>query len=219
MAEDIRNMRSTDGVKEFEKQYNLPDCIVLDSEYCSMGRMIANKACQRSGYAYYDAVILLDLVPDMGLTIEQVEAFEQRFRREDFNAEDTKNDPEYIRIREVFEKAIDIALAKGKCLIHDRAVKEMILAKGYSCVSALTYADDMEAKIVRAKLSPLYEHLTDDEEVIAKIHEEDRVRYNYHRLQSDTEWGNKDTYDLMINSDAFGRDYSSVVLASAMMKF
>ena len=56
MAEDVRTAKSTAGVKEFEAVYDRPHCIVLDSAYCSMGRMIGFKACQIAGYEYYDAV-------------------------------------------------------------------------------------------------------------------------------------------------------------------
>jgi trehalose/maltose hydrolase-like predicted phosphorylase len=42
------------------------------------------------------------------------------------------------------------------------------------------------------------------------------IRYNYHKAHSDTEWGKKETYDLLINTDMFVRDHSAVILASAM---
>ncbi len=216
MAEDVRKAFDTKGAKEFEAQYSRPHCIVLDSEYCSMGRMIAVRACQAGGYAYWDAVLLLELVPECGVSQEDVEAFETKLRSDAITKEEIVSDPEYARISAAFDKAINIALAKGPCLIHDRATREMLLEKGYTCVSALTYALDIPAKIVRAKISPLYHDLTDDEEVKAKIHEEDMIRYNYHKAHSDTEWGKKETYDLLINTDMFVRDYSAVILASAM---
>ena len=41
MAEDIRNTIQTTGIQAFEKKYENPDVILVDSQYCSMGRMIA----------------------------------------------------------------------------------------------------------------------------------------------------------------------------------
>ena len=218
MAEDIRAMKSTAGIKEFEKQFVPPHCVVLDSEYCSMGRMIAYKACQYSGYAYYDAVILLELVPEYGVKIEEVAAFEQKLRKADADPEQIRSNPEFLRISAAFDKAIDIALERGPCLIHDRAVKEMVEEKGYTCISALTYAHDMQSKIVRAKMSPHYADYTDPDLITEKIREEDHIRINYHAAQSSTVWGNKDTYDILINTDAFGLEYSAVLLACAMKK-
>jgi hypothetical protein len=215
MAEDIRNMASTAGKKEFEKKYAKPYCIVLDSEYCSMGRMIGMIACRETGYTYYDAMILLEENPQTGITLAEVEAFEKGYRSKELSKEELCSDPEYQRIDAAFDQAIDAALAKGPCLIHDRAVKEMIEAKGYSCISVLTYADNMEAKIARAKLSPLYKDL-DAEEIPAKIQEEDNIRINYHKAHSQTAWGDKQTYDLLINAETFGRDQAAVILESVM---
>ena len=216
MAEDVRKAIDTSGMKEFERQYSAPHCVVLDSEYCSMGRMIAVRACKISGYRYWDAVQLLELVPECGVTTDDVDGFEKRLRVGIIPKEELENDKEYVRISAAFDKAIDIALSKGPCLIHDRATKEMVLAKGYTCLSALTYASDIPAKIVRARISPLYADITDDETVIQKIKEEDLIRFNYHAAHSDTVWGEKGTYDLMINTDMFIRDYSAVLLAAAM---
>ena len=218
MAEDVRKAANTAGIKEFEKQYESPDCVLLDSEYCSMGRMIAVKACKISGFAYYDAVILLELVPEYGVSTDDVAAFEQKLRKENMSREEIVSDPEYARITAAFDKAIDLALAKGPCLIHDRAVREMIEERGYSCVTAQTYALDVPAKIIRAKISPLYKDLTDEEEIIKKIREEDLIRINYHKAHSDTEWGDKNIYDICINTDMFGLDYTAELLAKAMKR-
>jgi hypothetical protein len=178
--------------------------------------MIGFKACQIGGYEYYDAVILLELVPECGVTSDDVAAFEKKLRTGDYTGEQLKNDPEYARLAAAFDKAADIALAKGPCLIHDRLSKEEILKKGYSCTSVFTFASDLKDKIVRARISPLYCDVESDEEVIRGIHEEDSIRINWHRAHSDTEWGQADAYDLCINTDAFGRDYSAELIAKAM---
>lgn len=216
MAEDVRNAKSTAGIKEFESVYEKPHCVVLDSAYCSMGRMIGFKACREAGYEYYDATILLELVPELGLTKDDVDEYEKKLRTESFTKEQLRNDPVFAKLSEAFDKAVDIALAKGPCLIHDRIAKEEVIAKGYSCVSAFTYAVDMKAKIVKARVSPLYCDVKDDEEVIKGIHEEDMIRINWHRAHSDTEWGELNTYDIALNTDVFGRDYSAKLLAKIM---
>lgn len=216
MAEDVRKAADTAGLQEFEKQYRAPHCVVLDSEYCSMGRMIGVRACRMAGYAYYDAVILLELVPESGVSIADVEAFEKKLRPALLSKEEITAMPEWERIASVFDRAADIALAKGPCLIHDRMAKEMIEAKGYSCTSVLMYATDADAKIVRAKVSPLYSSLSDPAVITEKIREEDRIRINTRTAQSDKAWGRKDNYDLCINSETFGRDYAAVILAGVM---
>ena len=216
MAEDVRSAKSTAGIKEFESVYEKPHCVVLDSAYCSMGRMIGYKACQLSGYSYYDAAVLLELVPECGLSKDDVDVYEQKLRKENLTKEQLMSDPVFVKLTEVFDKAVDIALAKGPCLIHDRIAKEEVLAKGYTCISAMTYAADLKAKIVKARVSPLYCNEKDDEKVIQGIHEEDMIRINWHRAHSDTEWGDLNTYDIALNTDVFGRDYSASLLAKIM---
>ena len=216
MAEDVRNAGSTKGLASFEKEYTPPHCVLLDSTYCSMGRMIGNIACSKTGYGYYDAVILLEEVPEENMTKDDVDVYEQKLRKE-ISREELLADPEFQRISAVFDKAIDRALAKGPCLIHDRATKEMIEARGYSVISVLLYATNEKDKIERAKISPLYKDLTDEKEILKKIAEEDMIRRNYHKAGSDTEWGVKETYDLCINSDELGRDYAGWLLAQLML--
>lgn len=216
MAEDIRTIGSTKGIKEFEGVYEAPHCLVLDSAYCSMGRMIGWKACEESGYTYYDAAILLELVPEYNMTKDDVDVYEQKLRRDDITAEELKSDPEFIRLTEIFNKAVDIALSKGPCLIHDRIAKEEVIAKGYTCVSAMTYATDMKAKLVKARTSVLYKDTVNDEDVIRGIHEEDNIRINWHKGHSDTKWGELGTYDIALNTDVFGLDYTAKLLAKVM---
>lgn len=216
VVEDIRNVKSTEGMIEFEAQYHAPHCVVLDSEYCSMGRMIGNMACALSGYTYYDAVFLLDLVPESGVTRDDLAALNAKLRQRRMTKEELLNDEDFIKVDQAMDQAIDIALSKGPCLIHDRITKEAVIDKGYTCISVLTYGQDWKAKIPRAKVSALYQDLEDDSEVIAKIKEEDMIRINTHTAHADTKWGDKGTYDLLINIDTFCRDYSAQLLASTM---
>ncbi len=217
MAEDIRNMVSTKGVEAFEKVYVPPYCVLLDSTYCSMGRMIGNSACKIAGYNYYDAVILLDEIPEEKLTIKELEPFED-FLRKERSKEEILCEPRYARISACFDKAIDRALAKGPCLIHDRATQNMISECGFSSIRVLTYATNEDDKVERARLSPLYKDLKDRKEILLKIAEEDSIRRNYHLAHSDTQWGVKETYDLCINTDELGKDFAGKLLSKLMIK-
>ncbi len=215
MTEDIRDARDTAGIAQFEKPYARPYCLVLDSLYCSMGRMIAVRACQKTGYAYYDSHRLLELVNDE-ISSAEVEEFEERLAAEDFDSETVRNAPAYKRISRAFDRAIDLALERGPLLIHERAVRERIREKGYSCLSVLIYAENLEDKIVRAKVSPLFADVADPREIIRGIEKQDLIRSRYHSLQSASVYGDRDSYDLCLNSDVFGRDFSAEILAELM---
>jgi len=218
MAEDMRNVASTTGMSEFERSYEVPDCVVLDSAYCSMGRMIAVRACKEAGWTYHDTVTLLDLVPECGVTADDVDAFEAKSAAPDADLEELRGSGEYQRIIGAYRLAAEHALAQGPCLIHDRVGKPFVEGLGKTCASAMTYASDRPAMRVRAKVSPLYAELTSDAELDAAIAYENARRRSWHALADDgTVWGEPATYDLMINTDQIGRDFAARLLAQLMM--
>lgn len=217
MAEDMRKVASTKGIAEFDRGYVVPDCVLLDSAYCSMGRMVAVRACKAAGWNYFDSVILLDLVPECGITTDDVDAFESKLATGEADLDALRASDEFKRIDAAFSLAIERALAQGPCLIHDRATKAVVEAAGKTSVSVLCYAHDVAAMRVRARVSPLYKDLTDPAELDAAIASQDNVRKGWHALHSDTtRWGEPATYDLMINTDVLGRDFAAELLARLM---
>lgn len=158
MAEDIRKMENTQGIMVFEKRYQKPYCIIMDSEYCSMGRMIAIAACKQQGYTYHDTISLLKLVEDR-LSLVELEKFEAQLRPKRLTQEQVLLMPELPKIKEVFDLAIKSALAQGPCLIHERANEQLIASLGYRCLRVMIYASDMTNKLIRARLSPLYQQV------------------------------------------------------------
>lgn len=218
MAESMSSTLSTKGMSEFERGYVVPDCVVLDSAYCSMGRMIALRACKAAGWTYHDTVTLLDLVPECGVTADDVDAFEAKSAAPDADLNELRSSDEYQRILAAYRLAAERALAEGPCLIHDRVGKAFVQSLGKTCASAMTYASDRPAMRVRAKVSPLYADLTDDDELDAAIAYENAHRRSWHALADDgTTWGEPETYDLMINTDLIGRDFAAQILAQLMV--
>ena len=216
MAEDIRKMMNPKGIKEFDRGYAVPDCVVLDSAYCSMGRMVALCACEAAGWAMHDSNTLLELVPELGVTVDDVEAFENEAAKTQDVAALRQTD-EFRRISRAFRLAAERALEQGPCLIHDRVDKAFVTGLGKRCVSAMTFACDREAMRVRAQYSPMYAHLTDAAELDAAIGHEDDRRRIWHALHADdTRWGEPATYDLMLNTDVLGRDFAAELLSRLM---
>lgn len=217
MAEDIRKMTNPEGIVEFERGYVVPDCVVLDSAYCSMGRMVALRACDAAGWTMHDSNTLLALVPECDMTMDDVEAFENEATAEGADLAALRESDEYKRISGAFRLAAERALNQGPCLIHDRVTKAFVESLGKTCVSAMTYASDRPAMRVRAQYSPVYAHLTDPDELDAVIAHEDARRRTWHALGGDdTRWGDPATYDLMLSTDTIGRDFAAELLARLM---
>ncbi len=217
MAEDIHKMTNPEGIVEFERGYVVPDCVVLDSAYCSMGRMVALRACDAAGWTMHDSNTLLALVPECSVTMDDVEAFENEATAEGADLAALRESDEYKRISGAFRLAAERALNQGPCLIHDRVTKAFVESLGKTCVSAMTYASDRSAMRVRAQYSPVYAHLTDTDELDAAIAHEDARRRTWHALGGDdTRWGDPATYDLMLSTDTIGRDFAAELLARLM---
>ena len=218
MAEDMRKVADTKGMSEFERGYVVPDCVVLDSAYCSMGRMVAVRACKAAGWTYHDTVTLLGLAPECGVTAEEVDAFELKSAAPDVDLAALRESAEYQRIIAAYRLAAERAIEQGPCLIHDRVTKSFVESLGKTCVSTMTYASDRPAMRVRAKVSPLYASLTNDAELDAAIAFEDAHRRAWHALADDgTTWGEPATYDLMICTDLIGRDFAAQLLTQLMV--
>lgn len=215
--EDVNSQEFLDAAmekEEFHKAYELPRVVILDSEYCSMGRMIASTACKETGYTYYDEPGLLELAGAGEEVRSMVQAFDRFLETTDLDASEVAELEDFRKVKELFTTAVQKAVERGRCLIHERAVPEM--TEGYRIVRVLMYADSREAKRARAKTSPLYRHLETEEALDAAIVGEDRKRRLYHDASSRTAWGDKGAYDFCLNTETLGREKSIRLLTELL---
>lgn len=203
------------GKVEFEKIYQKPHCIALDSEYCSMGRMIAVKACEKAGYTYYDASDLLDLT-DGRLSEKQLVEWDAKISKEGVALQEIRADKEFQNLAKCLFQAVEKALKLGPCLIHERISKDWVVEHGYSCTAVMIYATDYENKISRVKVEPRYMNLETEEELEAALKKEDNKRRNYHNFLTGELWGKKESYDLLLNSESLGLNKCVEVLSQMM---
>lgn len=217
MRDDVHSKEFWDGVEKkatFQKQFKRPDCIILDSEYCSMGRMIAVKACESSGYAYYDAEKLMSLLKPEER--ELVAQYDKVLENTELTAEDLKKDKEFACVCQLYQQAIRQALKEGPCLIHECGIKERLEQDGYTSLSVLFYAMDQQEKRERAKTTAIYKDLETPEQLDKAIEKENHRRRIYHDALSDRPWGMKEAYDLCLNTDVMGRKKSAELLGALM---
>lgn len=217
MAEDIRNMPVPD-TEAFHVAFEPAYCVLLDSEYCSMGRMIAVEACEAAGRTYHDGRSLLELVPELGVGWDEVKAFDERIGYGAFQFGRLYHSEEYARIAAAYDLATERALAAGPCLIHDRGSVKVVKRLGFAYVRAMTYGTDVGPKRERCKASPLYAHLTKEWDIDKAISYENGLRSRWHSLcePGDPAWGKSETYAVMINSGVLGKDLSAALLARLM---
>ena len=218
MRDTIQSKEFLEGVQKkaaFQKQFERPHCIILDSEYCSMGRMIALNACEENGYAYYDAEKLMGLLKPEER--ERVLNYDKLLEDINLKEQTLKEDPEFRYVSGLYQSAIRIALENGLCLIHECGIKELIEADGYTCFSVLFYAVNQQEKRERAKTTAIYGNLETNEELDKAIEKEDHGRRIYHNALSEKLWGKKESYDLCLNTDALGRKKAAELLGELMV--
>lgn len=216
MIEDIRKMPETKGIAAFERKWEKPHVILVDSQYCSMGRMIAINACKDTDYTYYDSVLLLESVSDTDITMQDVQQFEQKLRKADIDLS-LQKDIQFLKIKDAFATAITKAVGNGRCLIHDRASKGLIESLGVSFVSVMIRNSGTHTKCIRASRSPLYQNISDENLLIRYIEEEDHIRRNYKKLCGEDTWNQSSCYDLIIDSETLSKDLSSTILHQLMI--
>lgn len=205
------------GKESFVIQYNTPEIVLLDSAYCSMGRMIARKACAEAGFRYFDAAELLKLIPDSELSIEEIDAFEKKLYDENIDIEGIQKEREFNKINDAFNKASDRAIASGRCLIHERACTHKIKAANSHVLTVFTFTDKKAFILERATVNPVYAELKSEKDIMNAVITENNIRRNWKKLRGDSAWGDISSYDISMNTDMLGRDYSSVILADLMI--
>lgn len=188
--------------------------IAMDSEYCSMGRWISVIVGDALGLKLYEGKDLLEFVEEPWLSKEYLEEFDQKLL--ELGVEKAKDDPEMKRVHVALSKAINKAIEKGPCIIHERAATEL-LKDNKDCLRVHLYNTDMEHRIPRAIGDPNFDlkDLSHDE-LVAFINCEDDKRRIYHDAVSISKWGQKETYDICLDSDALSREKCAEILIEAM---
>lgn len=186
--------------------------ILMDSEYCSMGRWISVIVANELGMKLYEGRDLVALVDDPTFTNDTLKAFDEKIA--DMSLEEVKADKEIYHIHELLSEAIKKAVANGPCIIHERAAS--LIIQGDDVLKLFLYNTNMEHRIPRAINDPFYDikHLT-KEEVIAFIHREDHKRRVYRDVLEGTSWGIKEKYDLCLDSDILSREKCAEILVEA----
>ena len=85
----------------------------------------------------------------------------------------------------------------GNCIIVGRGADSIL--RQYNTINLFVYSD-MKSKINRCKIKAEQKENLTDKELEKKIMQIDKNRKNYYSLISSKEWGNKNNYQLCINT-------------------
>ncbi|MEL4505595.1 cytidylate kinase family protein [Luteococcus sp. H138] len=189
--------------------------VVIDSQYCAMGRWISVIVGQQAGMHLIEGPELCALSGQGWLTPEVLAEVDATAA--DSSPEELRGDGLFLRVSAAVSDAVRVAATEGDCLIHERAGAHL-LAERDDVFSTMVRCSDPSARIPRARLDPHFPELLEASEqaVRERISREDRSRANYHDAISSTPWGGVDGYDLVLDSGRISREKSAEILTAAI---
>lgn len=188
--------------------------LVMDSEYCSMGRWISVIVGHAMNMKLYEGKDLIALANESWLTEEYLKEFDHQLGQ--MTLEEVKQSKEMQKVHAALTRAIKKAVDLGPCIIHERAAGE-ILKDQKDCLKVFLYNTNLEHRIPRAIGDKTYNlKELSKEQVIEFIKKEDHKRSVYHDAVSTLSWGQKEAYDLCLDSDQLSREKCAEILIESL---
>lgn len=174
--------------------------ITISRQYASGGRTIGKMVAQKLGIPLYDSEIIKDTMKKTGLSEKMVEAAEQRVTNSFlFNlamgVDDAHNQMKQIEKAE--HEIIQKYVKKGPCVIVGRSAN--FLLNEEDSLNVYIYSD-VKNRILYA--TQHYEVNEKDAKIM--IEKTDHERKMHALSFYNKEWGNKNNYDLLLNSGKLG---------------
>lgn len=186
--------------------------ITISRELGSGGREIGKRLAEKLGIAYYDRELITELSKQTGLSEKYINDISEKgvypyafqFGKSFTSYSKVQSNQTEILIAE--QKIIKDIAKDGDCLIVGRGAS--VILKEYNPMKIFVYAD-MESKIKRCtERLREGENLT-EKDIKNKILEVDKNRRKYHNVISNLEWGDKNNYNLCINTS--GIEVKSII--------
>lgn len=177
--------------------------ITISREFGSGGKEVGKRLADELEIAYYDEEIITKLAKETGMSEEYIQNISEKgIYPQSFNFGRTftrfgvlqSNQTEIlVKQQEIIKKIAE----KGNCIIVGRGAD--ITLKDYNTMNIFVYSD-MKSKINRCKTKAVEGENLSEKELEKKIIQVDKNRKDFHNLISNLEWGNKNNYNLCINT-------------------
>lgn len=177
--------------------------ITISREFGSGGKEIGKRLADKLGYAFYDSKIIDLLVKETGMSEEYIKSISEKkvypvpfqFGKTFVTNLSIQKNQTGILIKQ--NKILKSIAEKGNAIIVGRGAN--VILKDYNPMNIFVYAD-MESKVKRCKEKESEDENLTDKELISKIKEVDKNRKAFNNLISNINWGDKENYDLCINT-------------------
>ncbi|GCF94848.1 hypothetical protein NRIC_27390 [Enterococcus florum] len=189
--------------------------LFFDSEFCSMGRWIALVAAEKLGLAFYDDQELFKLADPEDLNAKQAAELTEWLKVTENDYQAVSQNLKFRQTEQAFRQAVQQALAKGPCAIHERGSVDL---KSEDTLAIMIYNSDVKDKSQRVGFEKKYsqEELSEQQRLLL-LKQEDQARRLYKNAAAGQEiWGKKEYYDLCIDTAAFSKEKCVDILVNAL---
>lgn len=178
--------------------------VAVSREFGSGGREVGKRLADELGFTYYDREIITAIADEANMDAGYVEhvldnslhySYPLTFSHTlSMNYFINNSAPQLLGIQ---HKIIRSLAEKGDCVIVGRVADAILEA--YKPFRIFVYAD-MDAKLARCRQRATADEQLSDRELERKIRQIDKNRADNHDLISPVRWGDREGYDLCINT-------------------
>lgn len=190
--------------------------ITISREFGSGGRTIGKRVAEKLGIPCYDAEIIEKMAKETGFAPDYVkEAGEYApgsFLSSAFSNRMFGPTNEDILWEHQYKVITDLA-AKGSCVIVGRCA-DYVLEEQKNVLNVFVRSD-MENRVTRCR----EEFGLTEADARKLIRKTDKIRSNYYRYYTQTEWGDPSHYDLVIDAGRLGTDAAAYLIAAYVRQF
>ncbi len=193
--------------------------ITISRQFGSGGREVGKRLADELGYAYYDKELVTEIAKKTELNEHYVESVLESGGYRNFAFSFAHTMPVLTTVPDTVtdvlvqqQKVIKAIGDKGNCVIVGRCA-DVILAK-YNPVRIFVYADDA-SKIKRCRERAADGEDVSDKRILKNAKAIDKGRAKLCDLLSSHPWGDKNSYDFMLNTS--GKDIKELIPALAQL--
>ena len=200
--------------------------IVIDREYGSGGREVARILSEKLGMEFYDGNLLVLAGKEYGIDLGTLQTYDEK------GVGSLLHDLSLVRTSAygstVYSSAVNEApfqvysaqsrlvqqlVAKGPAIFLGRCTGQILKTEAHvPFIHAFVYASNMQDRIERARKVDGIEN----SRIEAYIKRRDNQRKNYNKFFTDKTWGDRNNYDLMLNTSALGYEGAAAAIIAAM---
>ena len=178
--------------------------ITVSREFGSGGRELGKRLADALGFSYFDREIVTALAAETGLDEDYLASsteagtlaqFPLHFARSFTQIPTVPNDT--VKLMSMQTSLIKGLAEKGNCLIVGRAADAIL--EDYDPFKIFVYADE-QSKLARCRKRAKEDEDLTDREMLRAMKRIDKARAEFHDIISEYRWGDKESYDLCINT-------------------